>query len=48
MDFQNAAIKLNMIKAKYKDFSNAAGLPYQLERAIPRPGFTRSIASKAV
>jgi hypothetical protein len=37
-----------MVKAKYRDFSNAAGLPYQLERAVPRPGFTRSLASKTV
>jgi hypothetical protein len=47
MDFQNASIKMQRYKQAYKAFSNAAGLAYRDERTW-RPGFTRSIAQKAV
>ena len=43
--FQNASIKLQRQKQAYREFSNAAGLRYRLERA-QLYGFGQSVAQK--
>jgi hypothetical protein len=46
MDYENAAIRMQVLKQEYRKFSAAAGLPIRLDRQQVY-GFGRSAAQKA-